>query len=94
MDRTPGREIEQDTRPIAEAVPGVECVEKILARKMGHHFYIDMHVQVDPNMTVQRSHDIAHEVKDRIREKQPQVRDVLVHIEPVLAEHLQGRERD
>jgi cation diffusion facilitator family transporter len=87
MDRAPGREIEQRTRPIAESVSGVECVEKVLVRKMGHHFYIDMHVQVDPKMTVQRSHEIAHEVKDRIREKEARIRDVLVHIEPMLDEN-------
>jgi len=33
-------------------------------------------------MTVQRSHEIAHDVKDRIRSQIPAVRDVLVHIEP------------
>jgi divalent metal cation (Fe/Co/Zn/Cd) transporter len=49
---------------------------------MGYHFYADMHVQVDPQMTVQQSHDIAHEVKNRIRSQLPRVRDVLVHIEP------------
>jgi divalent metal cation (Fe/Co/Zn/Cd) transporter len=33
-------------------------------------------------MTVQHSHNIAHEVKDKIRTQIPRVRDVLVHIEP------------
>jgi divalent metal cation (Fe/Co/Zn/Cd) transporter len=33
-------------------------------------------------MTVQRSHEIAHGVKDKIRGQIPSVRDVLVHIEP------------
>jgi divalent metal cation (Fe/Co/Zn/Cd) transporter len=33
-------------------------------------------------MTVQRSHEIAHDVKDKIRGQIPAVRDVLVHIEP------------
>jgi divalent metal cation (Fe/Co/Zn/Cd) transporter len=33
-------------------------------------------------MTVQHSHEIAHSVKDKIREEIPDVRDVLVHIEP------------
>jgi divalent metal cation (Fe/Co/Zn/Cd) transporter len=33
-------------------------------------------------MTVQRSHEIAHEVKDRVRRQFPDIRDVLVHIEP------------
>ena len=84
MDRRPGREIEQSARTIGEEVEGVKCIEKVLVRKMGHQFYIDMHVQVDPQMTVQHSHEIAHLVKDRIREKIPRVRDVLVHIEPAV----------
>lgn len=82
MDRSPGRGMEDRTRRIAEEVSGVERVEKCLIRKMGHQFYVDMHVEVNPQMTVQHSHEIAHEVKDRIRERLPRVRDVLVHIEP------------
>ena len=34
-------------------------------------------------MTVLRSHEIAHEVKDKIRDAMPAVSDVLVHIEPL-----------
>jgi divalent metal cation (Fe/Co/Zn/Cd) transporter len=60
----------------------VDRVEKCFVRKMGNQYYADMHVQVDPQMTVQRSHDIAHEVKNLIRLRIPNVRDVLVHIEP------------
>jgi divalent metal cation (Fe/Co/Zn/Cd) transporter len=50
---------------------------------MGHQLFVDMHVEVDPQMTVLRSHEIAHEVKDKIREQMPNVSDVLVHIEPL-----------
>lgn len=82
MDRSPSPEMLGRLRQIGESVPGVECVEKCLARKMGYQFYVDMHVQVDPKMTVERSHEIAHEVKDRVRRRVPAVRDVLVHIEP------------
>ena len=42
-----------------------------------------MHVEVDPQMTVLRSHEIAHDVKDTIRGAMPAVSDVLVHIEPL-----------
>ncbi len=41
-----------------------------------------MHLEVDPQMTVLRSHEIAHDVKDKIRAQMPNVSDVLVHIEP------------
>jgi cation diffusion facilitator family transporter len=82
MDRTPSRELSERIRHIAESVQGVDRVEKCLVRKMGYQFYADMHVEVDPQMTVQRSHEIAHDVKDKVRSQIPRVRDVLVHIEP------------
>ncbi|MFN7140137.1 MAG: cation diffusion facilitator family transporter, partial [Limisphaerales bacterium] len=67
---------------VALGVPGVEGVEKCFVRKMGYHFFVDMHIEVDPKMSVQRAHDIAHCVKDKIREHLPVIADVLVHIEP------------
>jgi len=82
MDRAPSREMVERLSRIAQTVPGVEAVEKCLVRKMGYLYYVDMHVEVDPQMTVQRSHEIAHDVKDKIRNEIHPVRDVLVHIEP------------
>jgi cation diffusion facilitator family transporter len=82
MDRTPGQGLRDALKRIGETVDGVDEVEKCYVRKMGNHYYADMHVQVDPEMTVRRSHLIAHEVKDRIREQLPNVSDVLIHIEP------------
>jgi cation diffusion facilitator family transporter len=84
MDRSPGGEMLERIRAIAEAAPGVDRVEKCVARKMGYFYYVDMHIEVDPQMTVQRSHDIAHGVKDKIRSQIPRVRDVLVHVEPAV----------
>jgi cation diffusion facilitator family transporter len=82
MDRSPSRDVIERIRRIAEKTPGVEAVEKCFVRKMGHQYYADMHVEVDPGMTVLRSHEIAHDVKDRIRAEFPTVHDVLIHIEP------------
>ncbi len=82
MDHSPNREIIERIRRIASATPGVNAVEKCLVRKMGYQYFADMHVEVDPQMTVLRSHQIAHEVKDKVRAELPSVRDVLVHIEP------------
>ena len=52
---------------MAETIPGVARVEKCLVRQMGYQFFVDMHVEVDPQMTVLRSHEIAHVVKDNVR---------------------------
>jgi divalent metal cation (Fe/Co/Zn/Cd) transporter len=62
-------------------------VEKCMVRKSGHRYWVDMHVEVDPEMSVQRGHGIAHDVKDVVREKFPAVGDVLVHIEPAQGKH-------
>ena len=83
MDTAPGPEVIDQIRQIAAATPGVDRVEKCIVRKVGYQYFVDMHVEVDPQMTVLRSHKIAHDVKDKIRDAIPAVSDVLVHIEPL-----------
>ena len=73
MDTAPDREIRNEIQRLAETIPGVARVEKCFVRKMGWQFYVDMHVEVDPQMTVLRSHEIAHAVKDKIRDAMPAV---------------------
>ena len=68
----------------AALVPGVINVEKCLVRKMGIAFYVDLHVGVNGNISVREGHDIAHEVKDAIKQTDARIADVLVHIEPAL----------
>jgi cation diffusion facilitator family transporter len=82
MDAAPPSTLVADIRVAAGAVPGVVAVEKCIVRKMGYQYFVDMHVEVDPLMTVQQGHDIAHGVKDKVRAAVPSVYDVLVHIEP------------
>jgi cation diffusion facilitator family transporter len=83
MDKAAGREVIEKIRATASGTSGVERVEKCFARKAGHLYFVEMHIEVDPQMTVLRSHEIAHDVKDKIRETMPEVSDVLVHIEPL-----------
>jgi cation diffusion facilitator family transporter len=83
MDRSPDRKLIEKIRAVAGTIPGVDAVEKCFVRKMGYQFLVDMHIEVDPQMTVESSHHIGHEVKDKIRAEIPSVRDVLVHIEPL-----------
>jgi cation diffusion facilitator family transporter len=82
MDRSPDREIIEHIKKVAASIPGVAGVEKCYVRKMGYRLYTDMHIEVDPEMTVVCSHGIAHAVKDKVRAEIPEVSDVLIHIEP------------
>jgi cation diffusion facilitator family transporter len=75
------RKLEQ-IRAAAVSVPGALGIEKCLARRTGLKYHVDLHLEVDPEMTVRESHEIATQVRLRVREKLPWVADVLVHVEP------------
>jgi divalent metal cation (Fe/Co/Zn/Cd) transporter len=74
--------VTSEVRQRAREIPGVLAIEKCIVRKMGYQYFVDMHVEVDPEMTVARGHEIAHQVKDHVMAQLPKIRDVLVHIEP------------
>jgi cation diffusion facilitator family transporter len=82
MDAAPGAAVVAQIRSAAGKVPGVSAVEKCIVRKAGFQYFVDMHVEVDGGMPVREAHQIAHLVKDRVKEMVPTVHDVLVHIEP------------
>src|SRR5438445_13360515 len=82
MDTAPRARIVRAICGVASSVPGVIEVEKCRARKMGLDFYVDLHSQVDGNISVHEGHEIAHRVKAAIQQSNPRVADVLVHIEP------------
>ncbi|MBX3379688.1 MAG: cation transporter [Phycisphaeraceae bacterium] len=74
--------VAEEARQIASSVPGVVLVQKAFARKSGILYWIDMHVWMDGQMSVRDSHALAHAIKDAVRSGLPNVRDVLIHIEP------------
>jgi cation diffusion facilitator family transporter len=82
MDTMPDDRLMRTIREVAEQVSGVEGVEKCFARKTGLQYHVDLHLEVDPEITVRSSHDIAERVRQRIRHDLDWVADVLVHVEP------------
>ena len=82
MDTAPPKNFENGVRKAAQSVEGVANVEQCRIRKMGLEFYVDLHVWVDGGMSVLEGHNIAHSVKDAVRDSNPAIADVLVHIEP------------
>ena len=82
MDTAPSKDLEDGVRATAAAVPGVERVEQCRIRKMGIEFFVDLHIEVNGDIPVREGHRIAHNVKDAVRDANPTVADVLVHVEP------------
>ncbi len=82
VDTMPDGALMNQIRAVALAVPGVEGVEKCYARKTGFEYHVDLHLEVDPNITVRESHDIATDVRIQLKENLDFIADVLVHVEP------------
>lgn len=82
MDTMPDPALLAEVRSIAESVPGARKVEKCFARKTGLQYHVDLHLEVDPELTVRQSHAIAGEVRTRLKAQLEWVADVLVHVEP------------
>lgn len=82
MDKMPGSEIIDGVRNAAESVPTVLAIEKLTARKAGLVYYVDIHVQADPSMTLHDAHELSGAVKSAIRASVPRIAGVLVHMEP------------
>lgn len=87
MDGQPEQELLNAISRLAESVEGVDQVHEIRARHSGQFLIVDLKLDMDPEMTVKRSHDIATDVKQRIFDKFSNVGDVMIHINPTDEEH-------
>ena len=82
MDTMPSDTRMNLIRESAMTVSGAMAVEKCFARKTGLRYHVDLHLEVDPGLTVHEGHAIAERVRNKIRNDLTWVADVLVHVEP------------
>lgn len=87
LDGQPPQELLVAITGLAEGVAGVEHVHEIRGRRSGQYLIVDLKLDMDPEMTVKQSHDIATEVKKLIFERFANVGDVMIHINPHEEEH-------
>lgn len=76
----------KDVERIALTVPHVHHVGQVRSRGLANAMYVDLHVEVPPQMAAEQAHSIASEVERRLAEQIPGVVDAVVHIEPVRPE--------
>ncbi|MBU0579559.1 MAG: cation diffusion facilitator family transporter [Candidatus Margulisbacteria bacterium] len=72
----------QKIKEIVKKVKGVKSMHKLRTRKFGAEIILDLHIQVQPNLTVEQGHLIATQVKNVIKKEITNVQSVLVHTEP------------
>lgn len=65
------------------AVPGARFCHAVRSRGREDGFYLDLHLGVDPDISVEQAHDeICHKVKLALAEKFPALKYAQIHIEP------------
>ena len=82
VDTMPPSELTDEIVNVARSVPGVEGVDKVFARKSGLQYFVDLHIEVDPTLTVAASHAIAGHARATLKRECSWIADVLVHVEP------------
>jgi len=68
--------------PVVKDIPGVVGCHMVRSRGRSDAVYVDLHLTVDPHMTVGQAHVLAHIAECRLKGKLEGVVDVLVHVEP------------
>jgi cation diffusion facilitator family transporter len=82
MDRMPERSVVEQIMAAAESVEGVRAIEKVRVRKLGTEYFVELHVQADPALSLRDAHILSGKVKGEIRKAVPRVVSVLIHMEP------------
>ncbi|MDY6906329.1 MAG: cation diffusion facilitator family transporter [Thermodesulfobacteriota bacterium] len=84
-DKGASAEAHETIKIIAMGVQGVSDVHGIRTRRFGDDLHVDIHVLVNPHLSVHDGHKISQQVKYTLIKDGPNIVDVLVHLEPDLS---------
>lgn len=82
LDRIPDSIYFEKAKKAAMRAAGVMATEKIRIQLYGPDAHVDIDVEVDPLLSVEKAHAISQVVRYEIQKDIPEVQDVIVHIEP------------
>ncbi|MGB7544841.1 MAG: cation diffusion facilitator family transporter [Methanothrix sp.] len=73
---------EQVIVDLARSVEGVCNCHAVRTRGMAEEIYVDLHIGVDASLSMDKAHEVGEDVERAIKSRIPEVRDVVVHLEP------------
>ena len=82
LDTSCGESYEKSLREFIASQPDVVCVDVLRTRMFGNMVYIDAEIQVDGNKLLRESHAIADQVHNRVEEQFPNVKHIMIHVNP------------
>ncbi|MDB4978668.1 MAG: cation diffusion facilitator family transporter [Candidatus Peribacteria bacterium] len=82
MDRMPSQDIVDTFHKAALSVKEVQTVEKLRVLRRGTQYYVDIHIQMNGNISLIEAHKISGKVKSAFRKAMPFYADGSIHMEP------------
>lgn len=86
MERNVDPRLLQEFTELVLSVPEIRRVDRLRARTHGHYILVDVRAAVQADKTIQEGHDIIRQVKAAVMNAHPEVREVLVHLNPYYEE--------
>ncbi len=71
-----------EVRRACLGVKGVRSYHRCRARRVGSRIHADLHLQVDPSLSVGKAHEVASRVERKLRRRVPELSSLVVHVEP------------
>jgi len=82
LEASLGEEENQKIIDTANEVPGAVDPHNLKSRRMGNTIALEMHIYVDPELSIVEAHDIATEVENKLKEIYGKSSYISVHVEP------------
>lgn len=82
LDTSCGEQFEKEVRQLVDAENQVEHIDMLRTRMFGDKVYIDMEIAIDGSMQLTDAHAIAERVHDDIEHAFPEVKHVMIHVNP------------
>lgn len=76
---------EKEYQQISDVIAKIECVKgfhKVRSRKLGSSIYLDLHLEVDGDLSVSKGHDVTEDVQKALISSNSKIIDIMVHLEP------------
>jgi ferrous-iron efflux pump FieF len=93
MDREFDDADRERIKAVVSSHKAVVSLHDLRTRRAGHHAFIQMHLELPPEMTLSEAHRISDEVEEEIRRLFPDA-EVLTHLDPAGLEDMKPLDRD
>ena len=82
LDTSVGKDFERSVRKFIEEQPDVRHIDVLRTRQFGNRIYVDLEIAVRGDMSLVEAHNIAENVHRNVEKEFPNVKHIMIHVNP------------